>query len=1098
MERNLMKTTNALARRAATVAGLATALFSFSEARAQLWNPLETKPKPTMNIALDTSVTMAIDINSTCGDGLCHTGSPGTPLPDQRWYRSRDEILITTNVFRDQFYFGAMNYHACVNAQIRWTAAPTLSDLSLSYSSMTSAFNSISECCVRDSGPAVYSKEHAISMYSGCTASVATLPVIDPSMSNQDFWESVGAAASSGPPPIPGFVINPLPVNIDDPMDSGDSYYDPGSQVLTCTSTVGGSMDVRDRAEAEFGTIALTAQSNVTPGSADRVAFCNELDSRINTLRNEWNNCAPDAPWTPSFSCNPSVDVCASGSLVNTCVCEPLELAGCLDATPRANLCGTVGGIYKRQSDAICEFYGGTSGCSEFRNAFAADTLNVAAGGCRQNVGVLFTDAFGGGVPNTLAEAGNIHASGLYRQFDDPANAAAPYPGLHNLYVFRVTDNHVADADQMQQALSNDSSLASFDALDEPQILQSFSSVISRVLRGVYTGTPLTFDETGSRAAFHIFTVPGIDAPGDTYLNWPGRLAWHSVDATGTINPTPLAETDWATRAFETVGGCGPTVLGGADVSILGPAGTFRNGVNRQQTVAMGSVDRDGDLFDDTSSNPNYIPGESFEFGNMLSYGQSRPLILSAPREAPFGPRAADFQNFLTATRTRPRVVYTMSNGFIHGFYAGTYSGTSFGFGGRNFSFNYDDSGPDTGREVLRYKWSTANLDDASTPTQYALNDLLMQKLSVGQLATANLYVGGATGNVNNFMTILAASQGLEGRGYATINVTDPCSPAALAEITLPGSTERASADPVLIDMPDGTGSVPALIVTSGINGGTLYAYNAVTGGLIDSIGLGVSGLPTRPVCLDALGEGVITHCYALAKDGHVLRVELDRTGSAGFAASVDITPTGGNTTLTGRFYLTNLVGFFGADGAVNLAFGSGGEGEPSDPLRLTRNDNGQNYFFKLRDDFTRGGSATAQAQVDNVCNPVSGDQSGRFALPANAKMVSAPVVEKGVVAYTSFVPGNGCSTTQAYVSAFNFETCADLFGTGPRPTAVLLGGDGIPVSPVIHRASETLIAQRSGGATASQVGTAMGLNWTLGGRRPAAKRLYWRLEGAR
>src|SRR5207244_1986936 len=112
-------------------------------------------------------------------------------------------------------------------------------------------------------------------------------------------------------------------------------------------------------------------------------------------------------------------------------------------------------------------------------------------------------------------------------------------------------------------------------------------------------------------------------------------------------------------------------------------------------------------------------------------------------------------------------------------------------------------------------------------------------------------------------------------------------------------------------------------------------------------------------------------------------------------------------------------------------------------------------------------------------------------------QLISPPIVGKGVVAFTTYTNGtSGCVAGRGKLYAFDYETCADVSGTGQslsRPTravAVDLGA-GIQASPVLLRESETIITHSSVAPTAA--GTAANRVQTKGGDKIPVKRLYWR-----
>jgi hypothetical protein len=177
---------------------------------------------------------------------------------------------------------------------------------------------------------------------------------------------------------------------------------------------------------------------------------------------------------------------------------------------------------------------------------------------------------------------------------------------------------------------------------------------------------------------------------------------------------------------------------------------------------------------------------------------------------------------------------------------------------------------------------------------------------------------------------------------------------------------------------------------------------------------------------------------------------------------------------------------YFGPDGAVNLLFASG------DPGNLTR-PSGQNYAYKVIDRTTRmsGVNNGVDADVDRACG---GDtSSGRIPLGPGERVITPPMVAKGVVAWTSYrSQGTGCTAGQSRLYAMRYDTCEDATGDGNRPA----GGemvDGLPAEPVLHRPSQTLLWGTSAGPSGAQ--TIGNDARTKGEGTLGLKRLFWRLE---
>ena len=172
----------------------------------------------------------------------------------------------------------------------------------------------------------------------------------------------------------------------------------------------------------------------------------------------------------------------------------------------------------------------------------------------------------------------------------------------------------------------------------------------------------------------------------------------------------------------------------------------------------------------------------------------------------------------------------------------------------------------------------------------------------------------------------------------------------------------------------------------------------------------------------------------------------------------------------------------------VALAFGSG------DYENLTQT-SGQNYFYKVRDPNTRRrGVPDGPTTVAQACAASGGSTDGVFPLGSGERTLSKPVVEDGLVIWTSYrSETSGCASGEGFVYTMKFEDCADALTNGPRPVGRRIE-DGMPTSPTLHRQTRKVLVNTSAGPTAAQT-RATAPAATRGFGRPYIKRLYWRLE---
>ncbi|MEM7676438.1 MAG: hypothetical protein AAF449_10590, partial [Myxococcota bacterium] len=844
--------------------------------------------------------------------------------------------------------------------------------------------------------------------------------------------------------------------------------------------------------------------------------FCNPLETELLAIQSDIQTCTstPTDVWDMSFLSNPNW--CNEHAIANT-VCQPLPhrpLAGtcvCDSNQPMCSVttipdtdCGNQMTWKVRQQLAVCETYAPdrlgrffrtdasqSDNISRSRNAPPPSSppgiLGPPSLNCRENVAVFLTDGAFGDTDGVRDEAAG--AQWLYESAD----------GRSNMFVFHISNVFQNEADTMQRRLTNDQILQAFEAGTEADMQESFSRVLSRIYKGVYSAASLTLDSLQRRAVLHSFTVPGYNPTGvsDDYIGMPSRISVHEVMPSGVVDPTPLYESDEASRVAASAPGCGvsyypPGLMGDMAMrQMIGPGSQFRNGVSRDVTIPANSIDRDGDGAIDNHP--------ALRFGRSFGFGHSRPLIVDAPQDVPTGGGPpADAFTHLGAARSRPRVIYYQSNGYVLGLHGGNYDASTGQFGTQRYTYQYDDGNGYAGSEVFRYRPSW--IDNTNTRYQFGINDLVQQQVMTGQLTARELYIDGG------YHTVLLGNHGKDGVGFFAIDVTDPCSAPSFAyEWTLPVGS-YASNEPNVYQLqpavplrpvpPGGSGSVPVMVLTSGLDStnSEIYMYDIEGQSLLVTRPLpSVPGesYPTSPVCVDARGEGTITHCYALRSDGFLARVSIV---NGTFAPVVDdVTPRDASNNVVsiggGRRFFVAPVAFYDQDGAVNILFGSG------DYQNLTQT-SGANYVYKVRDDTTRqvAGTPAQATRVAQVCAPDGvGNTDGVFPLGPGQRLISKPLVEGGVIAWATYESQTtGCVSGTGYVYAMDFETCQDAASGNPRPQEIAVGA-GLPTTPTMHRQSQHLVVNTSAGPTAADVGHIAAA--TRGNGQLFPKRLYWRLN---
>ena len=1053
--------------------GVFTAMSVGAEAWADTFvNPLDTVPSPNAILGIDHSVTMGI--NEGCTPGGCH---PWIPRSATRLNAAKQTILNTMPLIDQYFVFGGFSYRGCGYAEITNRVIPDPLNPQNSYDATRAMLGPLVNCG---------SREHRLPGNTGAWSNCITHT----------------PSCVGDPPFIQRLLANGLPgMNI------------PRPRMTSTTCGDGSNFDVRGAVAGRLSSFRWPRWDRATVDQTQvQRELCDPLQGALDQVRTQLSSCllGPDQVWDMTFLDSPSTwcdagtlapNVCTGSTFVGTCVCNQNN-PNCITSGGAISDCGVTYSWKARQQIAVCELYN-TNPPDRFGqhigSYFSSQPDNIVqGGGCRENVGMLFTDGYAGDSASIPAEAAALRP--WYRSAS----------GLENLFVFRISDHpdFQAPAQRLQQLLSGyiptgdpQRLQQAFLATDAQRMQTAFARVLSRVYQGVYTGTSLATDSYQSRAYFTAFTVPGYHQTGpvsDDYLGWPQRVSAHEILADGSISPRPIWESDWAAKVGNGNGfNASCNSMFNIDYGGFGPGTNFGNRVDRWVTIPPNSWDRDGD------GNPD--PHPALRWGNQYGFASTKPLVVEAPRELipPQGTDVLAFNNHMAAVRNRPRTVYTMGNGYVLGFHGGRYQTTPGAandilgpYGVQRRSFDYDDSVGEAGSMILAYKPTRVGRAYHNYPRdvdyRYEINHYIQQPILDGELEARELYHQG------QWKTVLIGNSGRHGNVYFVLDITDPCNIQVIGEWTLPRG-DRASNEPKVYYVNTGPGAPePMLIVTGGLRGsGNIYAYRLHTTGTnaapAFSWGMestGNTSYSVAPICVDARGEGFVTHCYAVRTDGHLSRVRL---GVNRFDSYTNLTPRGGPVEPigNGRLFYTVPAVFFDTEGVVNLVYGSGNFES------LTTGVSRPNYMFKLRDEEVRKASVNVntRADISRTCAPDpgnSGSTSGVIQLPGNQRLVSSPVVVAGGVFWTTVDPtSNGCVAARGYLYGMDYQSCQDLLNPAnarPQPQAL---GDGIPLSPVVHRATNRVFAQTTAGPTATQTGaTTVALRR---GGQPYVKRLYWR-----
>ncbi|MBK6686993.1 MAG: hypothetical protein IPG45_21175 [Deltaproteobacteria bacterium] len=1038
-------------------------MASSGSARAELWHPLDTVPKPNVVVGVDHSVTMAI----TPDCSRCHRdGLGGNP---SRLDEMKSELGLVMPMFQNYFQYSAFTYSACGYARITGRSPiPVSNNLNQALTDSINVINGAGHCNSSETSwplAATGGSSPCLTPTAGCFGDPAAV---------QDIFNTG----------IDGLNI-PMPVMTSTTCDLTGLPYDLTSSLML--KLAGGAF-----------TWPRWGGAN-TPPTPTQVTddLCTPLQSVLSSVQTEINTCSsrPVGIWDMSFLagalsawCNPgniSTSICNNtpasapfAGLRDTCTCDMTQPDCDLGAAGFFSECGNPLSWKARQQVAVCEAYSTDPG--RFGRMFLNQPDNkVVAGGCRENVGLFMTDGYMGGTFGTYLEAAGAQ----------PAYGSTSVVGLTNMFVFRISNVFSGQANNMQQAVSNDPMMVAFDATNVQQMTGAFAQVLSRIFKGVYVGARFGMDDIQSQAFMHVVSVPGANgAPpvNDRYLGFPTRISAHNVDAaTGALSPNAVWETDWTSKATTSPGCYTQLNTGGGDVPLLGPGGTFGNGVARTQTVNSGSIDRDG------NGTLDVTPGTAqIRFGRMHGFASSKPVVVGWPSEAAPNGDYTNWAAHRAAIRTRRQGVYFSDGGYVLGIHGGDFVAGTNTYGTTTRSYRYNLAVADAGKEILRYKPSWIN--DPEVTYNYTLNNWVTQPMITGDLVAQEVWINTGT---PRWATLLVGNQGQYGRGYFAVDITNPCNPVRYREWVLP-STAKASAAPVVAYVKRAAGGFSPVVVTVGGVGGppALYVYNLETGaGLVPTLAATIP-LPAgasyiaAPACLSSKGGQAIDVCYALREDGFLARVMIGVNG-APIGAAVDATPIdgGGNrlSMASGEIFTTTPLVYFDSRGRVNVVYGGG------DYRNLTTS-SGQNYLYRAIDASNRQATATTPT-LDQVCTPSGGSTLGRIPFGPGERLISAPSIANGVVAAATYATASsGCASGGGFVYAMNSESCTDATSPALRPVANT-AGSGIPTTPTLHRQSGELLiggSDKPRGVMVAGVGVT-----STKGLRPMVRRLYFRYD---
>lgn len=1081
-------------------------------------------------------------------------GSPWNPQPGWPGIRlqgATEELIHTLPLFKSEFIYGGFRYdtcgpngqwlgHSAVNpgpevgqAEISYMTSPDRADPLGSFQRTWDMVNDIAH--EDDSGPTLATGFQTCEHAEGATPSgnLATARCATPNCANEVGWsQSLIQAAAAGQIQglkAPNLPTGPGTIN----CDLLNPVLPPGYVWITPPPV---------QAIDPFATLAANIQGQMglyTPHSCSptfwqSALLCKAIETSILQLQASLIGCtSTPPPVAQGVSCDPLIlgsNLCTCGGgagtavLDNSCICNSSQ-AGCVGGG--IDPCNIPWYFRSNAQNAICAAYDPFSSFPPANKpgigrAFLEQADNVVNGGCRENAVMFFTDGTYSDSPGVAPEG--LQATSPTGPFFGPYQASpyfSPLDQVSNAFVFLAASPPVGwpqfSPTALAAALGQPNTYA---ATDQTTLYVSFAEVANRLKRGVFTPASPALDTHGTRLASMTMWVPGMPKlgqpsyPDQSYFGRPSRLSWWPMDPnTGARGAAPICETDWASRAGypnRLLTASGVTTVPPPDVErALGPPlanETWESGgLMLAQAPDDGSLDRGG------ASGTPVAPKASggFVFGYMLNAGPTQPVVVEAPVDQP--PLAdANFVLFEQFNRKRERMVYTMAGGYLFGIRAGVYQDLTppadpFHIGVQ-LEYDYHDSDPADGActESFRYlpSWVVSQLQDPIDPLAASgdhVNRLIAQTYTNGQISVRETKVA-SNGDIGDYATVLVMSQGAGGPWLSALDVTAPSDPTklkVLGEWSLPGASDVTSAEPTLYNFPaieGGKGSFQAVVVMPGGDGGSsnLYSFVIRRGGVssLSTAPLPGGNYPSSAVCFDGRNRGSITDCVVLSDSGGLVRVAVNPDGT--FGSVTDLSPSYAATlgaAIAGERFYTHPAVFFTAENDVAYVFGSGDVKNITAPAAV------RNRAYKVVDGYGRGLGASA----GTVCSSSpSVGTTGIIELSHPAEViVSPPIVSRGVVAFTTYIPGvNGCSTGKASVYSMNFETCADSTDpTQPRPVQQPAGA-GIPLSPVYLRSSDHLILQTSSGYQGASQTLARGVGKT-NQNRSAVIPLYWRMQAS-
>jgi hypothetical protein len=699
-------------------------------AAAQQWSATDRRPRPYNVVAVDSTMTMAIDVS---------TGN-WNPAGNNRLYNAKQLLtgFGTGNdqngamfLFRHEFLWGTYSYSGSIEAHIKdgsgslprlgsipnTVVAPIWGNRALSYSTTRAMIDGLSADYCLTTGKGAYNcleqrlpggATGPACITSGCAQDA---PLVEHITQNPlsglqlpVLTNPPGYSATSTIYPA-GWQRYTFPCDRFDPTGYPDNPTVPGALPPGCPRTSTNtpynaacpSVNIPYELAHELGgtyyswprysDIDNDGDVDISPSDIAQ-DICQPLSTAYNKIQQKLNACLDNPPTlSPPFTCNPSTlsnTLCAPASpfmggpitpinsppmtIPTTCVCNASG-PGCV-AGGGNDACGNPLYFPARQQVGICR--------SHDASRQPASTLDSVPGNDNilRDPGIRTPGAnpelwCRTNVVTFVTDAEGAHPLGVMTT--SPRNEQFYFAdlGVEQNTVVGVGDMSRATALQSIIRGSAPPAVAAVPGLPVTSGVSAlrarFARDLNRSLKGVYAAATPSLSTYQDRAAFMVMEIPGNSSPSHVdYFGRPLRLEWWRIDPLSGAPLNRLFSTDEASRA--NIGTVVPNGDGNVIPGVEGTPTVWRSGMSRFQTLGANTLDRDGNNVVDAHP--------AVRWGNANGGEGSRPVIVGAPLDAPDGRDRGAAQAWRYAVRNRDRVAYALSNGVVHAYRVGRVSGS--------------------------------------------------------------------------------------------------------------------------------------------------------------------------------------------------------------------------------------------------------------------------------------------------------------------------------------------------------------------------------------------------------------------------------------